>query len=1034
MKQLLHLHWQPINIAKQQGRLMVWVEDGTGPAPLKRRGRANKHPFATLPPSLKELLGQVGLKFTLSRSITLRLELPTGVYGPQPSPELIHHWDLVEGDTPTQPDTWRIEAVSLTPTQAMSFLLGLLTQDHWPGDLAPGNDCLYWQAATWFVMDLLQQEKFKPSRDGYTAYADLTSPVDQNRQSALQQIIPALSLAQSDVTPDQRTPEYLVKAFINIMVGAMGGAWYQTAYSGLWGTLRDKMYQWLLKEQDEIQEQAALRPYNLHLHRHYSQWCHQHPADDSQEFRLALHLISPEEPVATAEEPDWRLEYALQSRSDPSLLIPAEQVWQAKGNPLKRLSRNFKARQKQLLADLGTAARFFIPLQPSLQSAQPVAAELSTQQAFQFLRQTAPLLKTNDVAVLVPAWWSHSTQPLKVDLKISPANPGEPNQKSQLGLDTLVRYRWELSVGQTKLTEEEFKSLVAFKSPLVNLEGRWAHLDPQQVEAAIGFWEKRQLEAEVDLTQAMRLGLGLTDNVDGLPLAEVTYEGWVADWMQEFTGDEKLTLQPAPTGLQGQLRPYQEYGYAWLDFMRRWNMGACLADDMGLGKTVQTLTMLLKEKEENGKLPGPVLVVCPTSVVFNWGHETHQFTPALKTLAHQGPTRLRDQSFIDQATQVDLVITSYTLVRLDIKMIQAVNWFGIVLDEAQNIKNPDTKRTKAIISLSAQFRVALTGTPVENRLSELWSIMHFLNPGYLGKRKEFQTSFARPIERNQNEEATAQLRQITAPFILRRLKTDPKVIQDLPDKNEMKVYCNLSEEQASLYQAIVQDSIEAVEQAQGIKRKGLVLSTLLKLKQVCNHPAQFLHQIGDGQVIDPQREMKRSGKLARLTEMLEEAILSEDYSIIFTQFVQMGHFLQDHLQQTFGEPILFLHGGTPANKRTQMVQQFQEDADSPQVFILSLKAGGTGLNLTRANHVFHFDRWWNPAVEDQATDRAFRIGQTRDVQVHKFICGGTLEEKIDAMIESKKALAEQVIGGGESWLTELSTSQLRQLIGLQTED
>jgi SNF2 family DNA or RNA helicase len=353
------------------------------------------------------------------------------------------------------------------------------------------------------------------------------------------------------------------------------------------------------------------------------------------------------------------------------------------------------------------------------------------------------------------------------------------------------------------------------------------------------------------------------------------------------------------------------------------------------------------------------------------------------------------------------------------------------LDEAQNIKNPETKQTQAIRKIKAEFRVALTGTPVENRLSELWSIMHFLNPGYLGAHKAFRENFALPIERYHDQEAVKRLRQLTNPFILRRVKTDPRVISDLPDKVETKVYCTLTEEQATLYEAVVQDAMRRIEEEEGIQRRGLVLSMLMQLKQICNHPSQYLHQSGDA-AISLSTFGGRSGKLERLGELLEEVLADGDRALIFTQFAEMGAMLASYLP-TLGAATQFLHGGTSTKARDQMVKRFQEDEHTPPVFILSLKAGGTGLNLTRANHVFHFDRWWNPAVENQATDRAFRIGQRRNVQVHKFVTTGTMEEMIDDMIEAKKGLAQAVVGSGENWITEMSTDELRKVVELRRE-
>jgi SNF2 family DNA or RNA helicase len=414
-------------------------------------------------------------------------------------------------------------------------------------------------------------------------------------------------------------------------------------------------------------------------------------------------------------------------------------------------------------------------------------------------------------------------------------------------------------------------------------------------------------------------------------------------------------------------------------------------------------------------------------VVSNWQREAKRFAPRLRCLAHQGPNRLRGEEFVREAERTGLVVTSYALLRRDAQLLGSVRWHAVVLDEAQNIKNPGAKQSRLAYELPAGFRVALTGTPVENRLGELWSIMRFLNPGYLGSRRDFRRRFALPIEREDDEEAARRLRRLTSPLVLRRLKTDPAVIRDLPEKWESKEYCNLSEEQASLYEVVVREAMEDLPQSEGIERKGLVLSMLTRLKQVCNHPAQFLHEGSK-----PDGGIERSGKLLRLLELLEETLSVGDGSLIFTQYKEMGSLLEVMLTERFGVGVQFLHGGTPARKRAEMVSRFQE-GDGPLLFILSLKAGGTGLNLTRANHVFHFDRWWNPAVEDQATDRAFRIGQRRNVQVHKFVCAGTLEENIDRMIEQKKALAESVVGSGEGWITEFSDDDLREMVALRRE-
>jgi SNF2 family DNA or RNA helicase len=413
------------------------------------------------------------------------------------------------------------------------------------------------------------------------------------------------------------------------------------------------------------------------------------------------------------------------------------------------------------------------------------------------------------------------------------------------------------------------------------------------------------------------------------------------------------------------------------------------------------------------------------SVVGNWQREAARFTPELPVLVHHGVKRTRGEAFAQVAGQYALVISSYALLYRDFEVLREVDWAGVVLDEAQNIKNPQAKQSQAARGLPARFRIALTGTPVENHVGDLWSIMEFLNPGLLGNQAQFKRSFFIPIQARHDPDAAERLKRITGPFILRRLKTDRSVIADLPEKMEMKVYCNLTKEQVSLYAAAVRDATRQLEGAEGIARKGLVLATLTKLKQICNHPAHFLQERSPLE--------GRSGKLARLTEMLEELLEAGDKALVFTQFTEMGELLKQHLQETFGREVLFYHGGLTKKARDAMVARFQADGEGPRIFVLSLKAGGTGLNLTAANHVFHFDRWWNPAVENQATDRAFRIGQTRNVQVHKFVCVGTLEEKIDEMIERKEEVAGQVVGAGEAWLTELSNEQLKDLFALRQE-
>ncbi len=735
-------------------------------------------------------------------------------------------------------------------------------------------------------------------------------------------------------------------------------------------------------------------------------------------FRLTLRL---EEPEAEAEnDGTWFVRYLLQAVHDPSLLVPAEEALRdrrAVPAPLRRAG--FDARE-HLLASLGQAAGIDGRIEASLADAAPRGYALDAAGAFDFLSRRSMALEQAGFGVLLPSWWTRKGTSARLTLTASVKSP-EMKGAGGLSLDDLVQFQWQVAVGGVPLTLAELRALARLKLPLVRVRGQWVQVSAEEIAAALEFWKKKGQDA-ASLRDVVRMSVGALKTPGGLAFEGVRATGPVGDLLARLHGHAAFTERPAPEAFRGTLRPYQLRGYSWLAFLKECGLGACLADDMGLGKTVQTLALVQREWETDGRRP--VLLVCPTSVVGNWEKEAARFTPELPVLVHHGLGRARGDAFEKEAARHALVLSSYALLHRDLPALQGVRWSGVVLDEAQNVKNPETKQARAARALPAEYRIALTGTPVENHVGDLWSLMEFLNPGFLGSQAEFKKTFFVPIQAGHDPEAAARLRRLTSPFVLRRLKTDKSVIADLPEKMEMKVFCTLTREQASLYAAVVADAAEVLERAEGIQRKGVVLATLSKLKQVCNHPAQFLK--------DNSPLPGRSGKLARLAEMLEEILEVGDRALVFTQFAEMGALLQRHLQETFGREALFLHGGVAKGQRDRMVERFQA-ASGPPLLVLSLKAGGTGLNLTRATHVFHFDRWWNPAVENQATDRAFRIGQLRRVQVHKFVCAGTLEEKIDAMIEGKKEVAERVVGTGEGWLTELTTAQLMDLMTLRPE-
>ncbi|WP_041840513.1 DEAD/DEAH box helicase [Actinoplanes friuliensis] len=712
-------------------------------------------------------------------------------------------------------------------------------------------------------------------------------------------------------------------------------------------------------------------------------------------------------------EDDWALDFALQSADDPSLYLPAADLWTG-----ARMPGLPSQPDETLLAGLGRAVRLFPALHEALLRAQPDAMTLSTSEAHEFLRQSAPLLQAAGFGVQLPAWAGRKAVGLKLTTRTRSKTPsGKAAAESGFGLDQLVDFRIDLVIGEGTVSAEELAELARLKVPLVRIRGQWVELDDRQLKAALKAVGRRR---EGQLTAAEVLQQVVDGGEEDLPLVEVDADGSLGDLISGQAA-ERLTPVPTPPGFQGTLRPYQERGLSWLHFLARLGLGGILADDMGLGKTAQTLSLLLAERLDAETPVAPTLLVCPMSLVSNWQKEAARFAPSLRVHVHHGGGRKRDEDFRDTVAASDLVVTTYGTALRDLGLLREVHWGRIACDEAQAIKNSGTRQAQAVRDIPARTRLALTGTPVENHLAELWSIMEFCNPGLLGPAKRFRRRFQEPIEVRGDADATAALKRATGPFVLRRLKTDKSIISDLPEKNEMKVWCTLTAEQATLYQAVVEDMMAVIDGSEGIQRRGNVIAAMTKLKQVCNHPAHLLK--------DGSRLPGRSGKLARLEELTEEIIEDGDKALIFTQYAEFGTMLQPYLAAHLDRPVLWLHGGLSKAKRDELVDRFQNDTE-PMLFLLSLKAAGTGLNLTAANHVIHVDRWWNPAVENQATDRAFRIGQSRNVQVRKFICTGTLEEKIDAMIERKKELASAVVGTGEDWVTNLDTDQLRELLSL----
>jgi SNF2 family DNA or RNA helicase len=1016
---VLHGFWSASN------RLCLWAEDSDLPVKSSSRAlrTARPHPFAVPAELLVDSLGdaQTG---TPGAAVLL---LPSLRSAPLDSPELIR---MTPRPAPRSEPTllpWSVPVVSLDGASAIRAIAAPST------DLRHGASLGHLSGLFAFARELVERGRIVPSltRAGQVPVASwrpvLQGP-DAVALSSLVASMPPVCRAQRDAPG----AHHLVSSALDALVDAAARKDLATAYPAGTDLLPPRRGRrprrtpaaeaWLaalvapdgrfeanLADVDALA--GSLQPWDE---------VGAGPTGPARAtFRLAE--IEPEVGEPQAGDPSagtaWRLNFLLQSIADPSLVVPAEQAWQDDGS----LGRWLERPQEVLLAELGRASSVYPELEAGLRTARPSGLDLDTEGAHHFLSTAAPLLDEAGFGVLLPSWWDRRR---KLGLALSARTPadGVVGTGGRFGREQLVDFDWGLALGDDTLTEEEIEALSRTKAPLVRLRGQWVTVDSEQLRRGLEFLERertgRTSAAEVLAVAASHP----EDHETPLEVTSVRADGWLGDLL---SGAAATSLRPVspPEGFTATLRPYQERGLAWLAFLSSLGLGSCLADDMGLGKTVQLLAMEAVERDDDPDT-GPTLLLCPMSLVGNWQREAARFAPKLRVYAHHGAGRLHGDALGDQLTAIDLIITTYATATRDIDELAAHEWNRVVLDEAQAVKNRLSRGAKAVRRLSARHRVALTGTPVENRLAELWSIMDVLNPGLLGSSEVFRTRYAIPVERHGETEPAERLRAITRPYVLRRLKTDPTIIDDLPEKIEIRQYCQLTTEQASLYQAVVDDMMAKIEDSDGMERRGNVLAAMAKLKQVCNHPAQLLH---DGSAIGT-----RSGKVIRLEEILEEVLAEGDRVLCFTQFTEFAEMLVPHLAARFGQDVLYLHGGTSKNRRDEMVARFQS-GDGPPIFILSLKAGGTGLNLTAANHVVHLDRWWNPAVEDQATDRAFRIGQTRTVQVRKFICTGTLEEKIDDMIEEKKALAGLVVSDGEGWLTELSTNDLREVFALTPE-
>jgi SNF2 family DNA or RNA helicase len=1015
---VLHCSWIPeiTDAFIQQGDFWVWVEDETESS----HSASHRHPRCLAKSDLIDLFEST-LGLTVSayerrfNFANQNLALPTANSAPLFSPEFEHGAD--NEVTTAVLKTWEVDAYRQTrPINQLADLRFLaLCHGH---DHRLAADFQFWFHLTQSVKKLILRDRYIPALiykqmeyEQYELYAgwEIVSESLDKLVLETELFMPEGCAVAGEQLYNKPS---LIRHCSEVLI-------HRTITQSTSGNKLDRRIRdtFLENARQEIQARSPWKiDEGIHL---YFDWLKWRKRLNDQKSQAGFTLLFQLQESQNDFDP-WRLEILVAPKEDPSLQLSLSNYWtldtSSQSNLASLCGPTF---MQNLLLALGQAARIYGPLWLGLDQPQPTGIDLTIEEAFHFLQRDAWVLEDAGFTVLIPAWWSpQGRRRAKIRLNTTGASNSGANRRNTMDLNSLISYKYEFAIGEENLDEAEWVHLVESKAPLVKFRGRWLALDRDRMREMLDFWRTHQKnEAGMSLPELIR------KSAEDPEFFEIDPVHALSSMLSKLRDHNQLEPTDNPAGLKAELREYQKRGLAWIAFLEQLGLNGCLADDMGLGKTIQVLARLIQERHNQETVP-PTLLVAPTSVIGNWKKEIERFAPILKAFIHHGAIRLRDiKSFSASCQEYDVVITSYALARRDEKLLSHTHWHRIVLDEAQNIKNPTSAQTKAVLKLSATHRLALTGTPVENRLLDLWSIFNFLNPGYLGRQSQFRQRYELPIQRDNDPNRADILKRLIEPFVLRRIKTDPEIIRDLPEKMENHQFCNLSKEQASLYEAVVRDVESRIGNTDGISRQGLILSTLTRLKQICNHPSQFLH---DGSTFSSER----SPKLERLCDMLNDVMEEGESALVFTQFAEIGGQLEKYLRVRMNCPVFYLHGAVPASKRESMIAEFQDLETGPSIFLLSLRAGGVGINLTKANHVFHFDRWWNPAVEDQATDRAFRIGQRRDVFVHKFITLGTLEEKIDRLIEEKKQVASMIVGNDESWLTKLDNETFKELIAL----
>lgn len=1000
---LIHLFWQQ-NSKKfnNNGRLLLWIEaddeiKSDSFFPYQLNGNALTDWYQT----------NIYSKFNLE---SVKVNLPCNEHNePLPSPLIANLCDVDEVKHLSF-KAFSLNVIELKNPLAILKSLGFI-QYYLDDDVKFADDTKFWLRFSSELTAVIKTDQYVPSiiankknKSSYFSKWQVLSSEFENKLEAAASIMPGSACLGEFAAFDKAG---CLKQFSEVCLNYL-----------ITNTLYTKK---LYKDCSDTLIEKCLTPGELSTSKDlwllWKQWQNNLSYDQfGAPFQLCIRLNS----ASSLQGDNWSLEVLMQSKQAPSFMVNISQYFKDKKANAELYSKMFGASiDKTLLLQLGLASRIYETLGQIFNSnmTKPTIS-LNTEEAYQFLKEDAWSLKACGYRIIIPSWWTAQGR-LKAKIKMRAKKSGESDSDKPSGYfeaKNLINFNYQLAIGSSEISPDEWRLLLESSSDLIYFRGQWVEVDVAEMAKMQKLIESANQDKNVGNIKDLLMAASDVDAYD------VELDDVMQDMLANLQNKDKIEIKKQPKLLKATLRSYQNRGVSWLGYLEGLGLNACLADDMGLGKTMQVIALLLDKPKAN-----TALLIAPTSVVGNWLREITKFAPSINAVVHHGSKRKGQDDFNQLIQENDVIITSYGLVRKDKNIFNDYTWSRLIIDEAQNIKNPLAAQTKVLYKIPSESRIALTGTPVENRLLDLWSIFNFLNPGFLGLRSEFKKQFEMPIQRDNCPYRTKVLKNLVEPFILRRLKTDKAIIQDLPDKIEQKVYCQLTEEQASIYQSIVDEiEYELNNMEDDSKRSSIILSSLLRLKQCCNHPAQVLQD-------NSEFSIERSIKLQRLAEISKEIIANGESLLIFSQFKQICGSLNHLLKTKFGFNTHYLHGGTTRKKREEMITAFQDKDSSPSAFILSLKAGGVGITLTKANHVIHFDRWWNPAVENQATDRAYRIGQEKTVFAYKFITMGTIEEKIDLMLEEKQKVADLIVGSDDSWLAKLDSKSFIDLIRLSKE-